>query len=77
VDLKDLWEESIKGAFQRNYRKTGCCGRLFYTYSNPFIESINANNSEMKLTMTEDLNEIDDETTLIVAKFTMNLNHRI
>jgi hypothetical protein len=72
-----LWDDAIKGSFKQTYRNTSFCGRLFFTYSNPFIASINANKGEMKLEMAEDLNEAEGETTKMVARFTADLNRRI
>jgi len=45
-------------------------------YANPFISAVNKN-KEMKVEMTEDLNEVDGETIVIVEQFTSNLNDRI
>ena len=48
--------------FKNNYKRSGCCGRLFYSYIWPLIKAVRENNWEMKEEMIEDMRLSDDET---------------
>ena len=62
--------------FRTNYRKAGCCSRVFYMYTQPLIDSIKANNRTMTEEMIESMCEHDGETEEYLKKFMANLERR-
>lgn len=76
VDKVAPEESTEKPRFRLNYRKAGCCSRMFYMFAQPLIDSIKANDSKMTEEMIESMCEHDDETEEYLKQFMNNLERR-
>ena len=73
----DEADDGKKMEFQKNYRKAGCCSKVFFMYGNRLVNAIQKNDGKgMTEEMIESMTITDDETEQYVSRFLKELERR-